>query len=324
MAPLAAADWRDELCRRLRGEVLRDEPLAPRTSIRVGGPADLLVRPADPDDLVTLLRGVRQLGVPLTVLGGGANALVADRGVRGVVLRLPADLGEERARGETLLLSAGAPIARLMARAHALGLVGAEFTAGIPGTLGGATAMNAGTRQGELKDVLTRVELCTAEGPGFVPAGALGLGYRRSVLPPGAVVTRVEVRLRPGDVAASRAAMEADVARRRATQPLGQPTWGSTFANPPGRFAGQLIEAVGLKGHRIGGAMWSDLHANFLVNLGGASAADLLALVRLARRRVAERFGVVMEPEVRLLGEFEAGALEGEPLESKPAGAQPV
>jgi len=326
-----AADWRDELSRRLRGEALRDEPLAPRTSIRVGGAADLLVRPADPDDLAALLRGVRALGVPLAVLGGGANTLVADRGLRGVVVRLPAEWGPaemETADAATgrLVLPAGAPISRLMQRGHALGLTGAEFLAGIPGTLGGATAMNAGTRQGELKDVLTRVELCTAEGSGFVPASALGLGYRRSALPPGAVVTRVEVRLRPGDVTASRAVMEADLARRRATQPLGQPTWGSTFANPPGRFAGQLIEAVGLKGHRVGGAMWSDLHANFLVNLGNATAADLLALVRLARRRVAERFGVVLEPEVRLLGEFEADALEGEapgPGTAAPAGVRP-
>ena len=310
MARPAATGWRDELGRRLRGERLADEPLAPRTSIKVGGPADLLVRPADPEDLAALLRGVRELGVPLTVLGGGANALVSDRGVRGVVVRLPADLGEERGQGESLLLPAGAPIARLMARAHAAGLVGAEFSAGIPGTLGGATAMNAGTRQGELKDVLTRVELATAEGTGFVPAAALRLAYRHSELPPGAVVTRVEVALRHGDVAASRAAMEADVARRRATQPLTHPTFGSTFANPPGQFAGRLIEAVGLKGHRVGGAMWSDVHANFVVNLGGATAADVLALIGLARRRVVERFGVTLRPEVRLLGEFDEAALE--------------
>jgi len=305
------ADWRDEVAARLRGEALRDEPLAPRTSLKVGGPADLLVRPADPGDLAALLRAVRELGVPLTVLGGGANALVSDRGVRGVVLRLPADLGEERCLGQTLLLPAGAPIARLMARAHALGLVGAEFTAGIPGTLGGATAMNAGTRQGELSDVLTRVELATAEGTGFVPAASLGLAYRHSDLPPGAVVTRLEVALRPGDVQASRAAMEADVARRRATQPLTQPTFGSTFANPPGHFAGRLIEDVGLKGHRIGGAAWSEVHANWVVNLGGATAADVLQLIALARRRVAERFGVALRPEVRLLGEFAPGGLDG-------------
>lgn len=304
------ADWRDALAGRLRGEALRDEPLAPRTSIRVGGPADLLVRPADAEDLAALLAGVRALGVPLSVLGGGANTLVADAGVRGVVLRLPPDLGEERAAGDLLVLPAGAPIARLPARGHALGLVGAEFLAGVPGTLGGAVAMNAGTRAGEVKDLLTRAELATAEGTGWVPAAALGLGYRESHLPPGAVVTRLECRLRAGDVAASRAAMEADVARRRATQPLDRPSFGSTFWNPPGRFAGQLLEAVGLKGHRVGNAMWSDVHANFVVNLGGATARDVLALMRLARARVGEAFGVELSAEVRLLGEFVAGDVQ--------------
>jgi len=299
--------WRAEVARRVRGECRADEPLATRTSIRVGGPADLLVRPADPADLSALLAAVRELDLPLSVLGGGANTLVADAGVRGVVVRLPADFGEERCEGEVLLLSAGAPIARLASRGHALGLVGAEFSAGIPGTLGGATAMNAGTRLGEMKQVLTRVELATADGAGFVEAAALRLAYRHSELPAGALVTRVECRLRPGDVAASRAAMEADVATRRRTQPLTQPTFGSTFWNPPGRFAGQLIEAVGLKGHREGGAVFSEVHANFIVNLGTATARDVLSLIRLARGRVEERFGVRLETEVRPLGQFAAG-----------------
>lgn len=294
----------DAVARAVRGEVVRDAPLAPRTAIRVGGPADLLVRPADPDDLTALLRACRAAGLPLLVLGGGANLLVADRGVRGVVVRLPPGFGDESARAETLVLSAGAPTGRLVARAQERGLVGCEFIAGIPGTLGGTVAMNAGTRAGEIKDVVRRVELATADGAGWVDAAALAFEYRTAHLPAGAVVTRVEVALRPGDVAASAAAMRADVARRRATQPLSQPTFGSTFRNPPGEYAGRLIEAVGLKGHRVGSAQWSEIHANFVVNLGGASARDVLALVSLARRRVAERFGVVLEPEVRLVGEF--------------------
>ncbi|HTN52256.1 MAG TPA: UDP-N-acetylmuramate dehydrogenase [Anaeromyxobacter sp.] len=303
--------WRDEIARRVRGEVLRDAPLAPRTAIRVGGPADLLVRPADPDALGALLRAVRELGVPLAVLGGGANTLVADAGVRGVVLRLPQDFPGESVRGETLVLSAGAPTPRLPARAHERGLVGMEFIAGIPGTLGGATAMNAGTRIGEMKDVVARVELATAEGTGFVDAAALGFAYRTCRLPAGAVVTRVEVRLRPGDVAESAARMQADRDQRRRTQPLDRPTFGSTFRNPPGDHAGRLIEAAGLKGHRVGNATWSDVHANFVVNLGGAAARDVLALVKLARSRVLERFGVRLETEVRLLGEFLAEDLAG-------------
>jgi UDP-N-acetylmuramate dehydrogenase len=308
------APWRAELARRVRGEHLPDAPLAPRTAVRVGGPADLLVRPADPDALAELLRAVGELGLPLTILGGGANLLVADAGVRGVVLKLPADLGEESSAGDRLVLSAGATWARLVARAHALGLVGMEFAGGIPGTLGGGVAMNAGTGAGETKDVVSRVELATADGAGFVPAAALGFAYRTCALPPGAVVTRVEFTLRPGDVAASAAAMRADQAARRRTQPLHLPTFGSTFRNPPGDFAGRLVEAVGLKGHRVGNATWSPVHANFVSNLGGATARDVLALMKLARTRVRERFGVLLEPEVRVAGEFLADGVTEEDL----------
>jgi UDP-N-acetylmuramate dehydrogenase len=297
--------WRDAIEEAVRGELQRDAPLAGRTAVRVGGPADLLVRPADPDALSGLLRAVGALGVPLVVLGGGANLLVSDRGVRGVVLKLPRDLAPEGAAGETLTLNAGAPNPRLPARAHARGLVGMEFIAGIPGTLGGGVAMNAGTRIGEMKDVVSRVELATARGTGFVPAGDLAFAYRTARIPAGAVVTRIEFRLRRGDVAASAAAMRADRERRAATQPLDRPTFGSTFRNPPGDHAGRLIEAVGLKGHRIGNAAWSDVHANFIVNLGGARAADVVALMRLARGRVKERLGIALETEVRLVGEFD-------------------
>jgi UDP-N-acetylmuramate dehydrogenase len=302
--------WRGEIERRVRGEHVRDAPLAPRTAIRVGGPADLLARPADPDALAELLRAVRDLGVPLAILGGGANTLVADAGVRGVVLRLPPDLVPEGGSGTRLLLGAGQPTSRLWVRAHALGLVGMEFVAGIPGTLGGAVAMNAGTRIGEMKDVVARVELATAAGAGFVEARALGFAYRTCRLPPGAVVTRVELALREGDVAESERAMQEDRERRRRTQPLDKPTFGSTFRNPPGDFAGRLIEAVGLKGHRVGSATWSDVHANFVSNLGGATARDVLALVNLARSRVKAAFGITLEPEVRLLGEFLAEDVE--------------
>lgn len=304
------ADWRAEIERRVRGELLRDAPLAPRTAVRVGGPADLLVRPADPDALAALLRAVRELSLPLTILGGGANTLVADAGVRGVVLRLPQSLGEERQDGARLVIAAGAPSSRLCARAHAAGLVGMEFVAGIPGTLGGAVAMNAGTNLGDMEDIVSSVELATADGAGFVPAAALSFGYRSSRIPEGAVVTRVELSLRPGDVAESARVMEEDRDRRRRNQPLDRPTFGSTFTNPPGEFAGRLIEAVGLKGHRVGGATWSPVHANFISNLGGATARDVLALMALARRKVKERFGIALETEVRLAGEFLAEDLE--------------
>jgi UDP-N-acetylmuramate dehydrogenase len=292
------------MSRGLRGECVLDAALAPRTSIRVGGPADLLVRPADAADLTALLAACRRLGVPWLALGGGANLLVADRGVRGVVVKLPAEFGEEPTRGNRLVLSGGAPAARLLSRAQEAGLTGGEFAAGIPGTLGGLTAMNAGTRAGEMKDVVARAEVATADGLGWLEAGELGFGYRQSRLPALGICTRIEVALRAGDLAAARQAMRADLERRRATQPLSEPSFGSTFRNPPGDYAGRLLEAAGLKGHRIGGAMWSDVHANFVVNRGGASARDVLALLNLARSRVKERFGVVLELEVQLVGEF--------------------
>jgi len=304
-------DWRAEIARRVRGELERDAPLAPRTTIRVGGPADLLVRPADPDALAQLLRAVEELGVPLSILGGGANTLVADRGVRGVVLRLPPDLTPEDP-GRPLLLGAGQPTSRLWIRAHALGKVGMEFVAGIPGTLGGAVAMNAGTKIGEMAGVVSRVELATVDGAGFLEARALGFAYRTCRLPPAAVVTRVEFALADGDVRESERVMQADREHRRRTQPLDKPTFGSTFVNPPGAYAGRLIEEVGLKGHRVGNATWSPVHANFVSNLGGATARDVLALVKLARSRVKERFGIALETEVKLLGEFLADELEAE------------
>lgn len=299
-----APAWVREVAASVRGECTPDAPMAPRTSIRVGGLVDLLVRPADPPDLAALLWTCASRRIPVVVLGGGANLLVADAGVRGVAIRLPVDFGEEAEEGERLLLSGGAPVSRLVQRALAAGLTGCEFAAGIPGTIGGAAAMNAGTRIGEMKDVVERVEVATPEGLRFVPAAELSFAYRTCRLPPGAVVTRVGFLLRRGDVAASRATMDADREHRRRTQPLSWPTWGSTFRNPPGDHAGRLIEAVGLKGHREGNAMWSDLHANFVVNLGGASARDCLALIRLARQRVRERFGVELELEVRLAGAF--------------------
>ncbi len=304
-------DWRSEIERRVRGEHLRDAPLASRTTIRVGGPAELLVRPATPAALAELLRLTRAMGVPLAILGGGANTLVADAGVRGVVVRLPPDLVPEEGAGTRLVLGAGQPTSRLWIRGHALGLVGMEFVAGIPGTLGGAVAMNAGTRIGEMKDVVTAVELATPEGVGSVPARELGFAYRTCRLPPGGVVTRIELALREGDVAESERIMHGDRERRRRTQPLDRPTFGSTFRNPPGDFAGRLIEAVGLKGHRVGNATWSDVHANFVSNLGGATARDVLALLNLARSRVKEAFGIVLEAEVRLLGEFLAEDVRG-------------
>jgi UDP-N-acetylmuramate dehydrogenase len=286
------------------------ESLAPWTSLRVGGPAELLVRPRTAEALVSVLSRARAEGLPIHVLGGGANTLVGDLGIRGVTVKIPADLFPEEVQplasgGGLVTLGAGAAIVRLPNVMRARGWVGAEFLAGIPGTIGGAVAMNAGTKNGECERVLDAVELATPDGIGWVPRSALTLRYRFTELPAGAIITRARFRLPDGDVGASRAAMDADLAYRKRTQPLSQPNCGSVFTNPPGDHAGRLIDSVGLKGARLGGAQISTLHANWIVNLGGARAADVLGLIERARARVQEATGVVLVPEVKRVGVFE-------------------
>jgi UDP-N-acetylmuramate dehydrogenase len=289
-------------------EVKAGEPLAPLTSVRVGGPAEALVRPRSPDALVALLRLARQEGAPVSLLGGGANTLVGDGGVRGITVRLPGDLFPEEAQVGAeegrLTLGAGAAIVRLINQMRANGLVGAEFLAGIPGTLGGAVVMNAGTKNGECFRVVEAVEVATAEGVGWLTKAQIPHAYRHSELPPGGVVTRVRFRLPKGDLVASKQAMETDLAYRKRTQPLSQPNFGSVFTNPPGDFAGRLIEKVGLKGHTLGRAQVSTLHANWIVNLGGATARDVLGLITLMQERVRAETGVELKPEVKRVGEF--------------------
>jgi len=294
---------------RLSGcDVSADAPLAPLTSVRVGGPAEALVRPRSPDALVALLRLAREEGVPLTVLGGGANTLVGDGGIPGITVKLPGDLFPEQAEvGESegrLTLGAGAAIVRLCNQMRAHGLVGAEFLAGIPGTLGGAVTMNAGTKNGECFRVVEAVEVATADGVGWLSKAEIPHRYRHSDLPPGGVVTRVRFLLSKGDLVASKKVMDEDLAYRKRSQPLSQPNFGSVFTNPPGDFAGRLIESVHLKGYIIGRAQVSPLHANWIVNLGGASAHDVLSLLTLMRARVKEERGVELQPEVKRVGVF--------------------
>lgn len=289
-------------------EVKAGEPLAPLTSVRVGGPAEALVRPRTPEALVALLKLARDEGAPVTILGGGANTLVGDGGIRGITLRLPGDLfpevAEVGADEGRLTLGAGAAIVRLINLMRSQGLVGAEFLAGIPGTLGGAVSMNAGTKNGECFRVIEAVELATVDGVGWLEKARIPHAYRHSELPVGSVVTRVRFRLPRGDLAASKQAMDKDLAYRKSTQPLSQPNFGSVFTNPPGDYAGRLIELVNLKGHTLGRAQVSTLHANWIVNLGGATARDVLGLITLMQERVRAETGVELKPEVKRVGEF--------------------
>lgn len=290
------------------GEVKGGEPLAPKTSVRVGGSAELYVRPQTLASLVALLKLLAAEGVALTVLGGGANTLVGDGGVPGVTVKLPADLSPEEVErtesGGRVTLGAGAAIGRLVLQMKAHGWTGAEALAGIPGTLGGAVRMNAGTKNGECMASVEAVEVATADGLAWLPRASLSCRYRHTELPPHAVITRVRFVLLAGDPDSSRAAMDADLAYRKRTQPLSQPNFGSVFQNPEGDHAGRLIESVNLKGHREGQAQISTLHANWIVNLGGASAHHVTTLMELMQRRVFEATGVTLKPEVQRVGIF--------------------
>jgi len=304
-----ALTYLDELRRNFRGELKINEPLAVRTSVRAGGAADLFARPVDPEDLRVLLASCAAAGLPVSVLGGGANTLVADDGVEGLVIKLPVFAAESAldAGGGTFVLGAGAPIAKVAQLMKEHGLAGAEFLAGIPGTLGGAVAMNAGTKNGETVRVVDAVEVASAAEVRWVGRDQLTWRYRACELPAESVVTRVRIRLHRPDAAglvASRAAMESDLAYRKSTQPLHLPNSGSVFTNPPGDHAGRLIEAAGLKGRRAGNAQISEQHANWIVNHGGARSSDVRALIELARTEVAARFGVTLVPEVKLLGRW--------------------
>lgn len=296
-------------CAATKARVRLAEPLARHTSFRIGGPADLFVEIETVAELVVVLRACHALAYPVLLLGGGTNLLVSDRGVRGAVVKLgkPFDFTEwSHEDGEaTLRVGTAVPFKRLVYQTVAAGLTGLEFGEGIPGTVGGGLLMNAGAFGGEIGRAVEAVEVVTMEGREIVlPRTALDFGYRRLELPLRAVLTAVRLRLRRGDRAEIAAAVAAAKARRERHQPKGQPNAGSIFKNPPGGYAGKLVEAVGLKGARLGNAMVSERHANFIVNLGAARASDVRGLMRLATRAVQARLGVTLEPEVRLVGEW--------------------
>ena len=294
---------RDALAAALDGSVRFGVPLARYTSLRLGGPADALAAPGDRKELARTLALCRELELPVLVLGNGFNTLVRDGGVDGVVLRLHRFRALRRTPEGDLAAEAGVTHATLTRHCVEHGLAGLEFGAGIPGTIGGWVAMNAGVPEREVKDALRGIELADAAGARrCVPREGLPFRYRSAGLPAGAVVVAASFAVRDAEREAVRAEVERHLAKRARTQPLDIPSCGSVFKNPPGEFAGRLIEQAGLKGARVGGAEISPVHANFIVNRGGASGADVLALIELARTRVREDTGFELEPEVRIVG----------------------
>lgn len=282
-------------------DIESDAPLAPLTTIRVGGVADHLCRAGSFRDVVAALGWAREKGLPVAVIGRGSNLVVADEGFRGLVLRLVGRLTVISARGTDLWCGGGASLPRAVQRAAAHGLTGLEWGASIPGTAGGAVAMNAGAHAGELAEVLRWAVVCGPDGRRRVGPEDLALAYRSSAVRPGEVVAAVAFALRPGEPEAIAARLAQFRGHRRATQPQGVRTFGSVFTNPPGDSSGRLLEAAGCKGLAVGGARFSPVHANFIEASPGCRAADVLALMAEGRRRVLAAGGPPLEPEVRYL-----------------------
>jgi UDP-N-acetylenolpyruvoylglucosamine reductase len=287
-----------------------DFPLARLTTVRTGGGADWFAGPTDAEALVELLRWAAAEGLAVGTIGSGSNLLVADDGFHGLAIKLDGDLATIERDGDLLFCGGGARLPTAATKAAGWGLAGIEFGVNIPGTAGGAVRMNANAYGGQLARVLDWVEVCTPAGSERRPPEQLGFSYRNSNLRTDEVVSRAAFRLRPGDPAEIRATMATMRKRRHEAQPKGIKTFGSTFKNPEderaeGRSAGQLLEDAGCRGLRHGGARFSEKHANFVENEGEATTADVLGLMAAGRRRVHERTGVELEPEVQVLGDVE-------------------
>jgi UDP-N-acetylmuramate dehydrogenase len=290
--------------------VERDYPLARLTTVRAGGNAELFARPESEDDLVELLAWAGSEGIPVEVVGSGSNLLVADAGVAGLVLKLAGGLAELVRDGTRVVCGGGVRLPSASAKIAGWGLTGLEFGINIPGTVGGAVRMNANAYGGELARVLEWVDVCTAGGVERRAPDQLGFEYRRSNLRPGEVVSRASFALAESDPAEVKGTLAGMRDRRREAQPSGIKTFGSTFKNPDpdlsgGRTAGQLLEAAGCQGLAVGGARLSPKHANFVENTGDATTADVLGVRAAGRRRVYDRFGIELEPEVQILGQAE-------------------
>ncbi len=287
-------------------QIKLEEPMKNHTTFRIGGPAKVFVTPRTSEEVRAIVTVCRKGKIPYYIVGNGSNLLVSDRGYEGVIIQIYREMNEIRVEGDTVTAQAGALLSAIANRALEEGLAGFEFASGIPGTLGGACIMNAGAYGGEMKDVIREVTLLTPEGEvRAVPADQMEFGYRTSIAArTGAIVLGAGIQLQRGDKDEIRARMEELREKRVSKQPLEYPSAGSTFKRPEGYFAGKLIQDAGLRGFAVGGAQVSEKHCGFVVNKGGATAADVAELMRRVSDKVEEQFGVRLEPEVKRLGEF--------------------
>ena len=289
------------------GCVRENVTLAPYTTMRTGGPAALFAEPRNAQQLAHVHQWAQEKGLPLLILGNGSNLLIADSGFDGLVIHLGRALSEVSVFANTLTAQAGASLAAAARAAAQASLTGLEFAAGIPGSIGGAVCMNAGAYGGEIAQVIVSARVLTPEGVRMVSRNELSLGYRSSaVMQNGWVVLEATFELAPGNPDEIKATMADLAARRREKQPLQYPSCGSFFKRPVGYYAGALIEQAGLKGYRVGDAQVSEMHAGFVINRGHATSSEIYRLMQEVQRRVQAQFGVTLEPEVRLIGHFEA------------------
>ena len=286
-------------------QVLPEEPMRLHTTFEIGGPADVLVLPGSMEEVARVLQLAKAHAIPLTLLGNGSNVLVLDGGIRGAVVKFNHPMSAIHVSGTRITAGAGALLKDVSAAAAAHGLTGLEFACGIPGSIGGACFMNAGAYDGEMKNVVARVRSVTRDGAIVTRAAEdIDLGYRHSIFQTnGEAICEVELELKPGVQADIDAKIADFTARREAKQPLELASAGSTFKRPTGYFAGTLIQETGLKGLTVGQAQVSTKHAGFVVNLGGATAEDVLGVIHEVQRRVKAAHGVELHPEVRILGE---------------------
>ena len=287
-------------------QILIEEPMKKHTTFRIGGPAEYLILPQTAEEIADVVKLCRQEEIPWYIVGNGSNLLVADEGVRGVVIQLLRNFNQIQVEGCQIRMQAGAQNAAVAKRALDASLTGFEFAAGIPGTIGGAVVMNAGAYGGEMKDILKEVTVLDQNGMiRTSPAEELELGYRTSIIArKGYVVLEAVIVLKTGDPKEIKAAMD-DLKEKRVTkQPLEYPSAGSTFKRPEGYFAGKLIMDAGLRGFSVGGAQISEKHCGFVINKGNATAKDVTELMDETKKIVMEKFGVALEPEVKRLGQF--------------------
>ena len=287
-------------------QILEEEPMKKHTTFRIGGPAEYLILPQTTEEIADVIKLCRQEEIPWYIVGNGSNLLVADEGVRGVVIQLLRNFNQIQVEGCQIRMQAGAQNAAVAKRALDASLTGFEFAAGIPGTIGGAVVMNAGAYGGEMKDILKEVTVLDPNGMiRTIPAEELELGYRTSIIArKGYVVLEAVIVLKAGDPKEIKAAMDELKEKRVTKQPLEYPSAGSTFKRPEGYFAGKLIMDAGLRGFSVGGAQISEKHCGFVINKDNATAKDVTELMDETKKIVMEKFGVALEPEVKRLGQF--------------------